>query len=100
VAADALIEHRPGQFRLRMDGQDCVLDYQRRGDTVVFTHTGVPAALQGRGLAARLVEAGLQWAQAEGLGVEPACSYVAAYAQRRRRSVPPDAAADRQPVAP
>ena len=66
-------------------GQRCVLDYQRQGDTVVFTHTGVPQVLQGRGLAAQLVAAGLQWARDQGLRVIPACSYVASYLRRQSR---------------
>jgi predicted GNAT family acetyltransferase len=40
----------------------------------------VPAALQGRGLAAALVQAALAWARAERL--RPTCSYVAAYMRR------------------
>lgn len=59
-----------------------VLDYELNAGRVVFTHTGVPGQYRGQGLAARLVEAGLQWAQAEGLKVVPACSYVHVYIQR------------------
>jgi uncharacterized protein len=59
-----------------------VLDYSLSAGRVVFTHTGVPPAYQGQGLAAKLVEAGLQWAQAQGLKVQPACSYVHVYIQR------------------
>ncbi len=59
-----------------------VLDYQLQPGRVVFTHTGVPPAYQGQGLAARLVVAGLQWARDQQLQVVPACSYVAAFIQR------------------
>jgi predicted GNAT family acetyltransferase len=59
-----------------------VLDYSLNRDQVVFTHTGVPPAYQGKGLAAQLVEAGLKWAQAQGLRVVPACTYVQSYIQR------------------
>ncbi|WP_422014491.1 GNAT family N-acetyltransferase [Roseateles sp.] len=59
-----------------------VLDYELSGGRVVFTHTGVPDAFQGQGLAARLVEAGLAWARDQGLKVVPACSYVHLYIQR------------------
>jgi len=59
-----------------------VLDYVPSAGRVTFTHTGVPPAYQGQGLAAQLVEAGLQWARAEGLKVTPACSYVHLYIQR------------------
>ncbi|MFT7773527.1 GNAT family N-acetyltransferase [Roseateles sp.] len=59
-----------------------VLDYQLSGDRVVFTHTGVPPAYQGQGLAGLLVNSGLQWAREQGLKVVPACSYVHLYIQR------------------
>ncbi|HEY8878807.1 MAG TPA: GNAT family N-acetyltransferase [Roseateles sp.] len=59
-----------------------VLDYSLSPGRVVFTHTGVPEAHRGQGLAAQLVEAGLQWAREQGLKVVPACSYVQLYLQR------------------
>ena len=59
-----------------------VLDYELSGSHVVFTHTGVPPAYRGQGLAAQLVEAGLAWARDQGLKVVPACSYVHVYIQR------------------
>lgn len=79
------ISHQPGRFELRVDGQVCVLEYRLDGDRVVFTHTGVPQALRGRGLAAQLVEAGLHWAAEQQLQVIPACSYVARHLQTRQR---------------
>ena len=77
------IHHRPGRFELSQDGQVCVLDYERDGGRVVFTHTGVPPALRGQGLAAQLVDAALQWATRENLEVIPACSYVVRHLARR-----------------
>jgi len=59
-----------------------VLDYKLGPGCVTFTHTGVPDSYRGQGLAALLVEAGLAWAQAQGLKVVPACSYVHIYIQR------------------
>ena len=75
--------HEPAQHRFTLATTPAsVLDYQLSSGQVVFTHTGVPPAYQGQGLAAKLVEAGLQWARAEGLKVVPACSYAHAYIQR------------------
>lgn len=80
------ITHRPEQQRFDtwVDDLHCVADYRldRAAGTVVFTHTGVPAALQGRGIAAELVRVALDWARAEQLRVVPACSYVAVYMRR------------------
>lgn len=85
-ASPEAIVHRPeaARFELTVQGHACVLTYrldaaQRR---VVFDHTRVSDALQGRGLAARLVATGLDWARAQGLQVVPACSYVAVYMRR------------------
>jgi predicted GNAT family acetyltransferase len=59
-----------------------VADYQMRGDVMWMTHTGVPPAVGGRGVAAELVRTALAWADQRGLKVEPACSYVEAYMRR------------------
>jgi predicted GNAT family acetyltransferase len=59
-----------------------VLDYERDEGQVVFTHTIVPAAYRGQGLAALLVTAGLEWARSQHLKVIPACSYAASFIQR------------------
>ncbi|RZL01197.1 MAG: N-acetyltransferase [Rubrivivax sp.] len=76
--------HRPEAecFEATVEGQRCVAEYQLRGQTVSMTHTVVPPALEGRGIAAALVKAALAWAQAQGFKVDPVCSYVRAYLQR------------------
>jgi uncharacterized protein len=43
---------------------------------LVFDHTYVPRQLRGRGIAEKLVEAGVAFARREGMTVVPACSYV------------------------
>jgi predicted GNAT family acetyltransferase len=76
--------HRPDAqcFEAIVDGQRCVADYRLQGRTVSMTHTVVPPALEGRGIAGKLVNAALVWAQAQGYKVEPLCSYVRAYLER------------------
>ncbi len=44
----------------------------------VATHTVVPRAIEGRGVARRLVERMVRDAREEGFKIEPRCSYVAA----------------------
>jgi len=70
------------RFETTVDGQLCVADYQLRGDVMWMTHTGVPQAVGGRGIAAELVRTALDWAAAQGYRVEPSCSYVAVYMRR------------------
>ena len=71
-----------GRFVAEVDGHLCVCDYRRQGDVLLFTHTEVPPALAGRGIAAALVATALQWARGQRLAVRPLCSYVAAYMRR------------------
>ena len=70
------------RFEWTEDGQLCVLDYTLDGTVAAFTHTGVPDAAGGRGIAADLVRTGLDTARARGWRVRPLCSYVAAFIQR------------------
>lgn len=76
-------QHEPDRQRFTLPTTPAsVLDYSLSPGRVVFTHTGVPPAYRGQGLAALLVEAGLQWAKEQGLKVVPACSYAQLHIQR------------------
>jgi predicted GNAT family acetyltransferase len=84
MSTPTTVRHRPeaSRFEADIDGRLAVCAYRRVGDLVHLTHTEVPPAAQGRGIAADLVRATLDWARAEGLKVRPLCSYVAAYMRR------------------
>jgi predicted GNAT family acetyltransferase len=62
------------------------LDYFLRGSTIIFTHTGVPTAIEGRGIGSMLVKAGLEYAQSKKLKVESLCWFVSGYIQRHPES--------------
>lgn len=83
-ATSPTITHRPeaSRFEAVFDEGLAVCAYRRQGDLLLVTHTEVPPRLEGRGIAAALVKATLDWARAEGLRVRPLCSYVAAYMRR------------------
>jgi hypothetical protein len=70
------------RFELTFDDALARVDYQLSGGVMRLHHTEVPPALEGRGIAAAMVKAALAHARAEGLRVEPACSYVRAYMKR------------------
>jgi len=70
------------RFEIRVDGMVAVLDYQRHGDTILFTHTGVPPELEGRWLGSRLVRAGLEYARENSLKVGSLCWFVNGYMRR------------------
>jgi predicted GNAT family acetyltransferase len=70
------------RFEVTVDGHVAELRYRRRADRLVLIHTGVPDALEGRGLGGQLVRAAVSQAAAEGLTVVPICSYARAWLQR------------------
>jgi len=72
------IAHDPAsqRFTTEVDGQAAYLEYERADDDVmVITHTIVPPAIGGRGIAGDLVRTALELARTEGLKVDPRCSY-------------------------
>ncbi|RAI44030.1 GNAT family N-acetyltransferase [Rhodoplanes roseus] len=70
------------RFELDADGQLAVAYYRLSGDVITFTHTEVPRALRGQGIASRLVRGALDSAKDRGLAVVPACSFVADFIKR------------------
>ena len=78
------VQHNEAQqrFEATVDGHLCVADYRLRAGVMWMTHTGVPSAVGGRGVAADLVRVALEYADANGLKVEPSCSYVEVYMRR------------------
>jgi predicted GNAT family acetyltransferase len=69
-----------GRYEIRIAGRRVGLaDFYRRGDVVVIPHTETSPEFGGRGLASRLVRYCLDDIRAQGLRVEPACPFVAAF---------------------
>lgn len=78
------VQHDPAQrhFSATVDGVRAELEYRQRDGVIEITHTRVPPAIGGRGIAAALVRTALEYADAEGLKVVPTCSYAASYIER------------------
>jgi predicted GNAT family acetyltransferase len=70
------------RFEATVDGHLCVCQYRIHGKVLMLTHTGVPTALRGCGIAAQLVHAALDFARSKGLKVRPDCSFAEVYMQR------------------
>ena len=77
-----------GRFEALVDGGLAHVDYRRVGNTLHMMHTEVPPAAEGRGVAAALVQAALDYAADNGLTVMPLCSYVRAYIRRHPDAQP------------
>ena len=69
-------------FEVWIDGRLSKLDYIRDGKNFVITHVGVYPEYRNQGIAARIVQAALEYAKQNSLRVIPMCSYAAAYIRR------------------
>ena len=67
------------RFELAAEGGVAIAAYRREGDTLVFTHTEVPEALEGQGIGGRLIAGALAQVRARGETIVPACSFVEHY---------------------
>jgi predicted GNAT family acetyltransferase len=69
-------------FTVLVDGHRCVINYVLKDRVMTITHTGVPDAVGGRGIAAAMTQFALDTARQAGLQVVPVCSYTIAYIRR------------------
>jgi predicted GNAT family acetyltransferase len=78
------IEHNESgsRFETQVEGKLSLVDYIERGNVLIVTHTEVPAELEGRGIAAALTKALLEYVRNNGLKVRPVCPYTKAYIQK------------------
>jgi uncharacterized protein len=67
------------RLEVRLGDDVAFAEYQRARGGMVFPHTVVPKAFEGKGVGSALVKAGLRMAGAEGLKVIPLCPFFAAY---------------------
>ena len=58
------------------------VNYRLRGDIITFTHTEVPLADRGHGIAEQLARAALDNARERKLRVVASCAYIAAFVKR------------------
>ncbi len=82
-----IIHDRKNQmFTTTIDDSECYLRYNFPEKNVIdFYSTYVPGELRGKGIAALLVEEGLNYAEKNNLRVIPSCSYVSVYIQRNEK---------------
>ena len=85
--ADAEVVHVPDEHHYEIRLGDRVIgraDYRLRGsDKIVFTHTEIDKACEGRGFGTRLVSEAVADAERAGLEIVPLCPFVRAYMQGR-----------------
>ena len=70
------------RFEAVINGLLCHADYRMQGEIMAMVHTEVPEALEGRGIAAQLVRAAIEYARSKGLKIAAYCTYVRSYVRR------------------
>ncbi|MDQ3555463.1 MAG: N-acetyltransferase [Gemmatimonadota bacterium] len=74
---DVLHNPEASRYELQVDGHTAFADYQERAGSLAFTHTEVPADIQGRGIGSALIRGALDDTQRRGVRVAPVCPFVA-----------------------
>jgi len=75
-------ETAANRFTARVDGGVAECAYILGDGVMNIVHTEVPRSARGHGIAAVLVDAALAHARAQGLRVQPSCSYVRSHMRR------------------
>lgn len=82
---DLVVEDQPAARRYEARLGDRVvgfMEYRRVGGRVVFFHTEVDPAVEGRGIGSRLAAGALDDVRARGLRITVKCPFLAAYLKR------------------
>ncbi len=79
-----VVAHREAVHRFEVEeaGYIAYVEYVLFNGGINFTHTWVPKALEGRGIASVLVAYVLQYARDNGLKVVTGCSFIGSYIKR------------------
>ncbi len=82
------IHHDPAghRFFAIVENQECILEYREIDpNTYEYFHTLVPEALRHHGIAAKLAQFALEWAQKNHKKIEPSCSFVQGFIAKNKR---------------
>ena len=67
------------QYEFHIEGEIAKVEYKKKGNKIYLTHTEVPKALGGRGIASKLVKAVLADVQKNGWELVVYCPYIKSY---------------------
>ncbi|MEH6675986.1 GNAT family N-acetyltransferase [Phenylobacterium sp.] len=71
-----------GRFEIRVGDDVAYAEYRLLKTGILFPHTEVPPAFEGKGVGSKLVRAGLDYAREHGQAVMPVCPFFASYIKR------------------
>jgi len=77
------VKRRPNEFVIRLaPGRYAYLKYSMSGNALHIDATFTPEEYRGRGLAEKLMEAAIAYAQQNALKIVPNCSYAKSYFEK------------------
>jgi predicted GNAT family acetyltransferase len=77
------VRRRPDDYEITVDGTVAGhAFFEEHGHTVVFTHTEVDEAYEGKGVGGRLAQAALDDVRARGLHVIPRCPFIRGWIEK------------------
>ena len=85
TAASLTVRDNPDRKRFEIDlgdGSLAIAEYTLPAGKIMFTHTEVPEAHEGKGIGTTLIRFALDAARDRGLKVIPICPFFAAYMQK------------------
>lgn len=78
------VKHNPAEkrFEVQLGDQIAKVEYMLSGNNMIFTHTEVPPAFEGQGIANRMAKFALDYAVEAGHKIQPLCPLVKHYVNR------------------
>ena len=70
------------RFEIILGDEIAMAEYTIEGNAIYFTHTEVPEAFEGQGIASQLARTALEFAKEQGYTVYAQCAFFVRYIQR------------------
>ncbi len=70
------------RFEVKLNGEIGMVEYMLHGKNITFTHTEVPVAFEGKGIAGKMAKFALDYARDHEMMVNPLCPYIKQYIER------------------
>ncbi|GAB4519938.1 MAG: GNAT family N-acetyltransferase [Anaerolineae bacterium] len=73
-----------GRFEVQLGDELAMVEYNIAGKNIIFTHTEVPPAYEGQGIANKMAEVALAYAREHGYKIQPLCPFINTYIRRHK----------------
>ncbi|MCB0713178.1 MAG: N-acetyltransferase [Ignavibacteriae bacterium] len=70
------------RFEVTIGGMTAFVDYIEMGKKIIYTHTEVPIALEGKGLGSALARGVMEYARENNLQVIPLCPFIGTWLRK------------------